>query len=187
MPSNVEVKARIVGARSSLVARVRPMAQSHSFLHQQDTYFGAARGRLKMRQQTLLREDGNAEEGPTATLYFYDRPDTEGPKRSDYDFLRFSTVDEALALKRLLSRSVGVRGVVRKRRHLFLVGQTRVHVDTVERLGDFVELEVILKETQTTEEGQAIAQHLCEQLGIATDCLISGSYIDMLPQETVWE
>ncbi|XP_077516913.1 uncharacterized protein LOC144127831 isoform X3 [Amblyomma americanum] len=148
MPSNVEVKARIVGARSSLVARVRPMAQSHSFLHQQDTYFGAARGRLKMRQQTLLREDGNA---------------------------------------RLLSRSVGVRGVVRKRRHLFLVGQTRVHVDTVERLGDFVELEVILKETQTTEEGQAIAQHLCEQLGIATDCLISGSYIDMLPQETVWE
>lgn len=186
MPSNVEVKARLAGDRSSLVARVRPMARSHSSLRQQDTYFGAARGRLKLRQQTLLKEDGNAE-AETATLYFYDRPDTEGPKRSDYDFLRFSTLDEALALKRLLSRSTGVRGVVRKRRDLFLVGQTRVHVDTVEGLGDFVELEVMLEDTQTTEEGQVIAQKLCEQLGIATDCLISGSYIDMLPQKTVWE
>uniref|UniRef100_G3MLY0 CYTH domain-containing protein n=1 Tax=Amblyomma maculatum TaxID=34609 RepID=G3MLY0_AMBMU len=186
MPSNVEVKARLGDNRTSVMSRVRPMARSHSSLRQEDTYFGVTRGRLKLRQQTLLKEDGGVAE-ESATLYFYDRPDTQGPKRSDYEFLRFTMLEEALAFKRLLSRSLGVRGVVRKRRELFLVGQTRVHVDAVQGLGDFVELEVMLEETETTEEGQVIAQSLCEQLGIATDCLVSGSYIDLLPQDTVWE
>nr|XP_050041282.1 uncharacterized protein LOC126538482 [Dermacentor andersoni] len=185
MPSNVELKARLAD-RSCLLERVRPLARSHSALRQQDTYFGAARGRLKLRWQELLAENGDVQK-ETATLYFYDRPDTEGPKRSDYDFLQFSTIDEALLLKRLLSRSMGVRGVVSKKRDLFLVGQTRVHVDTVEALGDFVELEVVLEEKQTTEEGQAIAKGLCKELGIDTSGLISGSYIDMLPQQTLWE
>ncbi|XP_037508379.1 uncharacterized protein LOC119384163 isoform X1 [Rhipicephalus sanguineus] len=185
MPSNVELKARLAD-RCRLVQVVRTMAHAHSALRQQDTYFGAARGRLKLRLQELLADNGEAQD-ETATLYFYDRPDTVGPKRSDYEFMRFSTIDEALVLKRLLSRSMGVRGIVQKRRDLFLVGQTRVHVDTVEGLGDFVELEVMLEETQTTEDGQAIAEGLCKELGIGDESLISGSYIDMLPHQPLWQ
>ncbi|XP_077558158.1 uncharacterized protein LOC144173745 [Haemaphysalis longicornis] len=181
MPSNVEVKARLPD-RASLLARVRPLARSHTTLCQRDTYFGAARGRLKLRRQRT-----SADGAEQATLYFYDRPDCEGPKRSDYDFLRFSSLQEADALQRLLTRSLGVRGEVRKTRDLFLVGQTRVHVDSVDGLGDFMELEVVLDETQSTEEGQAIADKLCEQLGVDRQGLISGSYIDMLPNQTVWE
>uniref|UniRef100_A0A131Z4I9 Adenylate cyclase n=1 Tax=Rhipicephalus appendiculatus TaxID=34631 RepID=A0A131Z4I9_RHIAP len=148
MPSNVELKARLAD-RSRLIDVVRTMAHAHSVLRQQDTYFGAARGRLKLRLQELLAENGEAQ--------------------------------------RLLSRSMGVRGIVQKRRDLFLVGQTRVHVDTVEGLGDFVELEVVLEDTQTTEDGQAIAKGLCKELGIGDDGLISGSYIDMLPHQPLWQ
>ncbi|KAL3222088.1 hypothetical protein MRX96_050114 [Rhipicephalus microplus] len=61
----------------------------------------------------MLAESGEAQD-ETATLYYYDRPDTVGPKRSDYDFIRFSTIDEASVLKRMLSRSMGVRGIVKK-------------------------------------------------------------------------
>uniref|UniRef100_A0A131XAB6 Putative adenylate cyclase n=1 Tax=Hyalomma excavatum TaxID=257692 RepID=A0A131XAB6_9ACAR len=185
MPSNVELKARLAD-RHRLIELVRNIAHSHSVLRQQDTYFGAARGRLKLRLQEVLAENGESQ-SETATLYFYERPDSEGPKRSDYEFLRFSTVDEALALKSLLSRSMGVRGVVQKTRDLFLVGQTRVHVDTVDGLGDFVELEVGLEDGQTTQDGQDIAKGLCKTLGIDTDGLISGSYIDMLPERSVWQ
>lgn len=37
---------------------------------------------------------------------------------------------------------MGVKGVVKKTRMLYMVDQTRVHVDSVEGLGDFMELEV---------------------------------------------
>ncbi|KAH6934832.1 hypothetical protein HPB50_001268 [Hyalomma asiaticum] len=82
---------------------------------------------------------------------------------------------------------MGIRGVVQKTRDLFLVGQTRVHVDTVDGLGDFVELEVGLEDGQTTRDGQDIAEGLCKTLDIDTDGLISGSYIDMLPERSVWQ
>ncbi|KAH6934828.1 hypothetical protein HPB50_001264 [Hyalomma asiaticum] len=97
MPSNVELKARLAD-RPHLIELVRNLAHSHSVLRQQDTYFGAARGRLKLRLQEVLAENGESQ-SETATLYFYERPDSEGPKRSDYEFLRFSTVEEAVALK----------------------------------------------------------------------------------------
>ena len=45
-------------------------------------------------------------------------------------------------LQKVLSLALDVRGVVKKTRYLYMVGQTRVHVDQVDNLGDFMELEV---------------------------------------------
>ena len=45
-------------------------------------------------------------------------------------------------MKELLSHSLGVKGTVKKTRTLYMVGQTRIHVDKVDNLGDFMELEV---------------------------------------------
>lgn len=42
----------------------------------------------------------------------------------------------------LLDTALGSTGRVKKVRRLFLVDQTRIHVDSVEGLGDFAELEV---------------------------------------------
>ena len=71
-------------------------------------------------------------------------------------------------------------GVVRKRRWLYMVGQTRVHLDRVEGLGEFVELEVVLRPDQAEGEGVAIAQDLMARLGIAEGQLVEMAYIDLM-------
>lgn len=65
----------------------------------------------------------------------------DGPKLSDYEKcdIRAPEVD---GLNGVLNRALGITGIVKKRRQLFMVANTRVHVDSVENLGDFMELEV---------------------------------------------
>ncbi|HET9912673.1 MAG TPA: class IV adenylate cyclase, partial [Anaerolineales bacterium] len=74
----------------------------------------------------------------------------------------------------------GIRGFVRKTRYLYLVGQTRVHLDDVEGLGQFIELEVVMREGQSDAEGQVIAEDLMERLGVARSDLLEGAYMDLL-------
>ena len=67
-----------------------------------------------------------------------------------------------------------------KTRHLFMVGQTRVHCDKVEGLGDFMELEVVLSEGEDEAKGVEIANDLMAKLGVRQEDLISGAYMDMI-------
>lgn len=83
-------------------------------------------------------------------------------------------------LHSLLTAALGKRCVVNKVRKLFLIGQTRVHVDTVDGLGDFMELEVVLRDEQSPEEGQQIAFDLMEKLGIDRSDLMATAYADLL-------
>jgi adenylate cyclase class IV len=78
-------------------------------------------------------QDGSAE------LIFYDRPNSDGPKMSKYNKC---SIPDGSQLVSVLSCALSVEGNVRKNRQLFMVGQTRVHIDCVEGLGDFMELEV---------------------------------------------
>jgi adenylate cyclase class IV len=64
-----------------------------------------------------------------------------------------------------------------------LVGQTRIHLDEVEDLGTFLELEVVLDEDQTTEEGAEIARKLMKDLDVADTTLIHQAYIDLLDND----
>lgn len=75
----------------------------------------------------------------SAELIFYDRPDSDGPKLSKYDKC---SVPNGSQMSSVLSFALGVEGSVKKKRQLFMVGQTRVHIDYVEKLGNFMELEV---------------------------------------------
>lgn len=76
-------------------------------------------------------------------LIYYERPDLEGPKLSNYSKC---SVPHGADLLNVLTQALGVRGVVKKTRHLYIHQQTRIHIDDVEGLGKFVELEVpILK------------------------------------------
>jgi predicted adenylyl cyclase CyaB len=83
-----------------------------------------------------------------------------------------------------LTRALGVRGVVKKHRELFIVEQTRIHLDEVEGLGSYLELEVVMRDEQSDAEGEAIANQLLEELGVQQEWLISGAYIDLLEAES---
>jgi predicted adenylyl cyclase CyaB len=167
MATNIEIKAR-VDDFETLQARAESLSnQSLTILPQEDTFFNTEKGRLKLRIQA-------PDQG---YLIYYERPDREGPKRSDY---HLAETHDPENLKRTLSLAYGIRGVVKKTRYLYMVGQTRIHLDEVEGLGHFMELEVVMSEDQSDAEGQAIAEDLMRRLGIREEALIEGAYMDLL-------
>jgi adenylate cyclase class IV len=167
MARNVEVKARIASVEA-LLSRARALADGpEERIEQDDTFFACAHGRLKLRDFG----DGCGE------LIHYERADAEGPKLSDY--VRAPTSDPA-ALREALARAHGVVGRVRKSRWLLMAGATRIHLDRVEDLGDFMELEVVLRDDQSVADGEAIAESLMAQLGIGDEQRLTGAYLDLL-------
>jgi len=172
MPRNVEIKAKVSGWER-LVANVEVLADSGpEILDQTDTFYQVASGRLKLRQFA----NGDAE------LIFYRRPTQTGPKLSEYQRV---PVEDAEGIGCWLTELLGQRGVVRKIRHVYHLGQTRVHLDQVEGLGHdgtaghFMELEVVLREDQSPAEGEAIASDLLRRLEIPPTMLVEGAYIDL--------
>lgn len=110
-------------------------------------------------------------------LILYDRPDRPEAKESHYCLIETCAPE---ALDERLSRRYGICGHVIKERILFLVGNTRVHLDRVKKLGQFIELEVVLKGKETVESGIETAHRLMEWLGISNDTLIDKAYVDLL-------
>ncbi|CAG2062367.1 unnamed protein product [Timema podura] len=115
--------------------------------------------------------------GGDAELIFYDRSDGDGPKLSEY---KKCNVPNGSQLEAVLKDALGSKGVVSKTRQLFMVGQTRIHIDAVEGLGNFMELEVMLLEDQLVEDGQEIAYSLMSKLGVNKEDLIAGAYMDLI-------
>jgi predicted adenylyl cyclase CyaB len=166
LPSNIEIKSR---ARNFEQIKARAQTLSDTpvqVILQEDTFFNTPQGRLKLR---LLQDH--------AELIYYTRPDQKGPKRSDYYVSRSNDPEN---LKCVLELAYGIRGVVKKTRYLYLVGQTRLHLDDVEGLGQFMELEVVLDEGQSDLEGQKLAEDLMSALGVEGTDLIDGAYMDLL-------
>jgi predicted adenylyl cyclase CyaB len=170
MPSNIEIKAR---ARDFNGIRSRAEALADTAVEviaQEDTFFMVEQGRLKLRVRNP----------DAAQLIYYERPDQGSPKRSDYQI--FETGDPE-GLKLTLARALGVRGTIRKTRYLYLVGQTRVHLDDVEGLGQFMELEVVMRPGQADADGQRIARDLMSKLGVDPSDLLEGAYMDLLEDQ----
>lgn len=167
MSTNVEIKAR---AREPGKVRARAEESTDKpceTAFQEDTFFQTARGRLKLR---VAQPGGSA-------LIFYERRDELGPKQSDYLVCPIADPD---SLKALLGACLGIRGVVRKERRLYMIGNTRVHLDDVEGLGQFLELEVMLRGNEDVSDGIAVAHSLMAKLGIEVSDLVEGAYIDLL-------
>ncbi len=167
MANNIEIKARLADRDRAHARAQRLSGGAATLIEQEDTFFVVPRGRLKLRRFG----DGRGE------LIAYSRPDVPGPKRSEYHI--HPTANPG-SLLRVLEDSLGIRGVVKKRRSLYLVGNTRIHIDEVEGLGHFLELEVVLQPGQTADEGRAIAESLMAEFGIQPEDLIEGAYIDLL-------
>ena len=167
MARNVEIKARIERVEA-LTPRAAALAdQGSTEIVQDDTFFACASGRLKLR----------AFSATSGQLIFYQRPDRAGPKES---FFLISPTSSPDTLREALTLAYGQAGRVRKRRILYLAGRTRIHLDRVETLGDFLELEVVMADGEPAEAGVAVAHGLLATLGITPAQLVDRAYVDLL-------
>lgn len=167
MPRNIEIKAKIARVDTLLPKVAAIASQGPVEITQDDTFFRCESGRLKLR--TLSPSAGQ--------LIFYRRADRQGPKESFYHVTPTSEPD---SLRETLSLACGQIGRVRKTRTLFLVGRTRVHLDRVEGLGHFLELEVVLEDDELLEAGIQEANDIMAHLGVEPSQLIEGAYMDLL-------
>lgn len=164
---NIEIKARC-----SDPDRVRAVLQARGadfrgVDHQVDTYFNCPTGRLKLRE-------GNIE----YSLIHYHRPDQAGPKEAVVSLYR---PPRDPALKAALVAALGVKVVVTKAREIYFIGNVKFHIDDVEGLGSFVEIEVI---DEHGDIGKAKLRAQCDEyiaaLDIKPEDLLTHSYSDML-------
>ncbi len=152
----------------SIVAAMEDRPRNFAAEHDGRRFPSTACGsRLKLR--VLSSEDGE--------LILYRRPDHKGPKECFYLVFRTTEPD---ALRECLKGALGEAGRVRKKRTLFLAGRTRIHLDQVADLGDFLELEVVLRDGESAESGEAVARDLMRKLDVRRDQLIEGAYADLL-------
>jgi homotetrameric cytidine deaminase len=164
---NVELKARDPRPERSL-ERARALgADDRGELRQRDTYFATPRGRLKLREQ----EPGGAQ------LIAYERADAAEARESRY---RIAEVADAAALREALDAALGTTVVVAKRRHLLLYDGVRIHLDRVEGLGDFVELEGVADDASDLAREGELVDRLKAELEIADDAIEATGYADLL-------
>ncbi len=170
MPANIEIKAALHDRAAVIAAAARLADSGPEIIQQEDIFFHCDGARLKLR---ILGPDHGE-------LIRYERQNVADAKLSRYAIAR--TPDPYILLE-ILTRALGRLGTVKKVRTLYLAGQTRIHIDQVEDLGDFLELEVVMRDRQSEDEGKRIAAELLGKLGIAREALVADAYIDLLARQ----
>ena len=165
---NVEIKARDADPDATAARCEALGAADQGVLHQRDTYFSGRHGRLKLREQ----------DGSDGELIAYRRADTTEAEQSA--FIRAGVADPA-ALHEALAAALGETVVVVKRRRLWMWENVRIHLDDVEGLGTFIELEALVGPgLNTPEEAAEQVTRLRSELAIADDALVAVGYSDLL-------
>jgi predicted adenylyl cyclase CyaB len=164
---NVEIKAACKDPDPIRRILRRRGADVRGTDHQVDTYFRVPHGRLKLREGDIENH-----------LIWYDRPDAAGPRRAD---VLLCPTQPGSAIKEVLARALGVLAVVDKRREIYFIGNVKFHVDAVEGLGGFVEIEAQSAAGERTEE-ELLAQcrQYLELFGISPQDYVDVSYSDLL-------
>jgi adenylate cyclase, class 2 len=169
---NVEIKAVCHDPQFIRNWLVEHGAEFRGTDHQTDTYFNVKNGRLKLRE-------GNIENN----LIYYQRDDETGPKKSNFELLK---IEDAETLKLVLSKSIGVRIVVEKKREIYYIKNVKFHIDEVPGLGSFVEIEA---GNIRTELSQQQLNEQCDYYLHAFDIhehdLVATSYSDMLLKKAI--
>ena len=165
---NIEIKAKCFHPEKVEAFLLSNGARFIGLDHQKDTYFQVPVGRLKLRQ-------GNIEK----TLIYYNRPNQEGPKQSDFSL---SQVSDGEAMEQLLEKALGVKVIVDKYRKIFFIDNVKFHLDEVPGLGSFVEIEAGNRTdlSLTVEVLRGQCDYYMKAFEIQEIDLIENSYSDML-------
>jgi predicted adenylyl cyclase CyaB len=165
--TNIEIKARTTRRRQIRQYLLDNGADFKGLDHQTDTYFNVLNGRLKLRQ-------GNIEN----SLIFYHRDNQPGPKQSDFELL---PVNNGERLKSILANSIGVRITVSKQREIYYIGNVKFHLDVLDNLGEFVEIEATNIGTNLgIDELRTQCNFYIREFEISEVDLVPVSYSDLL-------
>ena len=165
MSKNLEIKARLSSDRGAIRIARRLHAHAQGILHQRDIYYKISPGRLKLR---IINHR-------SAELIFYKRPDIKGGRYSTYMVL---PVSHAKLTDEFCTAAFGRKGVVEKKRRLFLYKNSRIHIDDVRGLGTFIEFEVQVK--YGLRQARALLDELSAEFCIAPATMLAPSYSDLL-------
>jgi len=170
MSKNIEIKAKVnLDDIEKKVVLLKNISTPQIIL-QEDVFLNHNEGRLKLRKFP----NGKSE------LIFYKRDNLNGPKSSEYYIYNSTNTKE---LQNFLINSFGLRGIVRKTRKLYLLNNTRIHLDKVDSLGEFLELEVIVNDEYNETACKKTADDLINYLQISEEMLIDKAYIDLLEEK----
>src|SRR6266481_4140656 len=163
---NLEAKFRLSNhaeaeARASAIGYTR-----RAILHQRDTFFRVANGKLKLR-----------EENGSAVLIFYHRDESGPLMLSNYEIVKVADPPRTL---RILAAALGLIAVVEKVRTLMMRDNVRLHLDKVTRLGEFGEIEAVIPDGEAPEQSRVAVNEILAALGVARTDLLDVSYFEML-------
>ena len=167
---NVEIKAK-----SNNQDKIREILKSNNAEfkgvdYQIDTYFKVNSGRLKLREGKIKNH-----------LIHYQRENKEGPKQSTVTLFKS---EPKSSLKEILTKALGILVVVGKKREIYFVDNVKFHIDIVENLGTFVEIEAIDKDGNIGKDKLLEqCQFFLNLLEISQEELICVSYSDLLLQK----
>jgi adenylate cyclase class IV len=167
MPHNLELKARHPDLHAAAAAAEQLGARGPTVEDQTDTYFRVPNGRLKLRE--IL--------GQPAVLIWYTRPDLRDARTSAYQLV---PVPDPGGLRAALAGALTVRGMVRKRRTIYLWHNVRIHLDEVDGLGTFVEFEAVLSPGEDEAAARRRLEELCRVMAIRPEDHLAPSYADLL-------
>ena len=165
---NFEAKFRCSNLEAAALAALNLGAVEREVMRQHDLFFTSPYARLKLRRFP-------DQPARPAELISYHRPNLKDPRVSEY-FITPVTEPEALIVT--LTHALGRPRSLAKTRRLFVFKATRIHLDAVETLGTFVELETVLG-AQPEEEARQELNSLIRGLDLADP--ISAAYVDLLP------
>ncbi len=169
---NVEIKASCSHPEHIRQYLIENGAEFRGTDEQTDTYFNTPKGRLKLRE-------GNIENN----LIYYERDDLAGPKSSHFNLVKIS---DATAMKETLTRCLGIKVIVKKKREIYYIRNVKFHLDEIAGLGSFVEIEAgNLLAPILPEELKEQCDYYLTQFGIDHADLIKTSYSDMLLANSV--
>jgi adenylate cyclase class 2 len=165
----VELKAH-VDDHDFLRKKLSALGAKHAGSFQQtDSYFKVPEGRLKLRE---VKDDSTAE------LIYYERENIAGPKSDEAFILR---VQEPEELKKTLKKMLTPLVVVEKVREIYRYKGTQIHLDTVKKLGKFIEFErQISDDPKRIKKDRLNLEKLMKKLKIDPNNLESLSYSDLI-------
>jgi adenylate cyclase, class 2 len=176
---NIELKARLPDLNKARQIAGRLATANLGIEEQTDTYFHCPSGRMKLREISRSAHNRPVEPTPSGRatqLIWYDRPDQTDSKESTYQIVELTDPARIKQLK----AEMGIRGVVAKRREIFLYENVRIHLDDVAGLGTFIEFEAVLGDGIDAAAGQAQVAALQKAFGIAAGDLLPRSYAEMM-------